>query len=70
LVNAGLVDAGLVVRRHTARCVGKTPQAMKEEMGYYTVQGESSLLNGWHCLIGKALRYFYSRAREIGLTSR
>jgi len=52
------------------RMVGKTPQAMKEEMGHYTVQGESSLLNGYHCLIGKALCYFYSRAREIGLSNR
>ena len=39
-----MVDAGLVVRRHIARCVEKTPQAMKEEMRHYTVQGESSLL--------------------------
>ena len=46
IVDAGLTDAGLVVRRHITRCVGKTPQAMKEEIGYYTIQGESSLLNG------------------------
>ena len=28
------------------RCVGKMRQAMKEEMGHYTVQSESSPLDG------------------------
>jgi hypothetical protein len=55
-------------RRKTYRQMrGKDPQVMKEEMGHYAVQGESSLLNGQHCLIGKALCCFYSRTREIGL---